>query len=362
MQEIKVNLSERSYRIIVGKGILGNLSDFIGSPSRVLLITDTTLYALYGKRLESVLREKFPAENFLLPPGEKGKNIKWALGILRKAILSAFDRYSLFLCLGGGSVGDTGGFAASIYMRGVRCIQVPTTFLAMVDSSIGGKTAVDFYGKNIVGTFYQPSLVISDTATLKTLPERNYLNGFAEVVKYGVIKEPAILALLREKREEILQQGEVLESLISQCAQIKAKVIEEDEKEKGLRMILNFGHTIGHALEANSKFALWHGEAISLGIVASAYISHVMGMIKKEVLAELEDLLSLYSLPTRYGRFSPHRLKEFLQRDKKVKRGKLRFVLMKNPGEVEIRDDVPESLLEESLEYLKQDGRNRRAF
>ena len=353
MREIEVNIPERSYRIIVGKGILKDIPEFIGSPSKILLITDGILHSLYGKTLETILKEKFTIESFFLPPGEKGKNIKWALEILRKAILSSFDRYSLFLCLGGGSVGDTGGFASSIYMRGVRYIQLPTTLLAMVDSSIGGKTAVDFYGKNIVGTFHQPSLVISDITTLKTLPDRNYLNGFAEVIKYGIIKDPSIFTLLKENRENILQREGLLEELIYRCAKIKAEVIEKDEKEKGL-WILNFGHTIGHALEAKSNFKLWHGEAVSLGMIAATYISYTMGMVSKEILKELEDLLSLYSLPTRYSRFSPSDLKEFLRRDKKIRKGKIRFVLMKNLGEVEIKEDIPESLIEESLEYLRK--------
>ena len=354
MKKIKVNLGERSHEILIGKNILKTLPEYIPENSHILLITDKILYNIYGKEIQENLSKNSSLKVFLLPQGEKGKNIRYLLKILEKAASSSFDRHSLFLCLGGGSIGDTGGFAASIYMRGVKYIQIPTTLLAMVDSSIGGKTAIDFYAKNIVGAFHQPYFILSDIDTLKTLPERNYINGFSEVIKYGMIKKPEILSLLKEKNEEILEKGEILEELIYLCASIKVDVVEKDEKEKGLRMILNFGHTIGHAIEAASNFKLWHGEAISLGMITSSYISWKMGLIKENLLKELEKLLSLYSLPVKYRRINQGDVKNFLVKDKKIKNGKLRFVLIKKLGEVEIREDVPAKLIWESLDYISE--------
>jgi len=356
MKEIIIKLGERSYKVVVGVNLREKINEEIKrlTPSSLLLITDKNLYPLYGRKIEEICSQT-PFFKVLLPPGEKGKNLKWVMKIYTQAIKNNLDRDSVFLTLGGGSVGDTGGFSASTYLRGVRYIQLPTTLLSMVDSSIGGKTGVDFLAKNIVGTFYQPSSVIADIRTLETLPLRTYKNGIAEVVKYGFIKDGEILQILEKKKKEILgKDEEVLEEIITRSVRIKGEIVEKDEKEKGLRAILNFGHTLGHAIEYASRFKIWHGEAVSLGMIGALYISWQMGITGKENLERLERILKIYELPTRWKGKDYEALYPLLLKDKKRKEGKIKFVLLRNIGETEIRDDVPEELIRETLYYLQK--------
>ncbi len=357
MRELKVNLKERSYPILVGENLEEAFSRMVRtlSPSSILLITDPLLYPLYGKNLEKHLGDT-PRVRVLLPPGEKAKNLKEVTRIYRSAYHLGIDRNSLFIILGGGSLGDTGGFAAATYLRGVRCLQVATTLLAMVDSSIGGKTGVDFIAKNIIGAFHQPSGVISDVRTLLTLPERNFRNGIAEVVKYGLLEDTEILDILEEKVEEIKEKRNLslLEEIVYRCARIKARIVEEDEKEKGLRRILNLGHTLGHALEAGSDYRLWHGEAVSLGLVGILFICSRLGGIEEGVLQRVERILTSYDLPIRWERADYRLIYPFLLRDKKKMGEKLNWVVLEGIGNPTVRDDIPEELIEESINFLRR--------
>ncbi len=357
MKEIRVKLEERSYSILVGENLLNTLTERIEElcPSKILLVTDKSLYKLYGREIEQTLMRKFKVSTFLLPSGERGKSIYWLLQLYRRAVSSLLDRFSLLICLGGGVVGDVGGFAAATYLRGIRYIQIPTTLLAMVDSSIGGKTGVDFVGKNLIGAFYQPVLVICDVRFIKTLPERTFFTGMGEVIKYGVIKNGRLIQFLREKEEAIKgREKGTLKEIVYKCAKLKAEVVEKDEKEKGLRMILNFGHTLGHGIEAASNFRIWHGEAVSLGMVGAAYLSQRMGLVDKEKVEELKEILSLYRLPTHLPSLHPSKILNFIFLDKKRRGEKLKFVLMKDFGEVIIQENIPPELIQETLVRLRK--------
>ena len=266
---------------------------------------------------------------------------------------AGLDRTSAVVALGGGVVGDAAGFAAATYMRGISLIQVPTTLLAQVDSSIGGKTAIDLpEGKNLVGAFYQPRLVISDINTLKTLPFKEFRNSFAEVVKYGVIRDAGLFNLLEAKTNWFFlslkrgifnaPQRAFLEAVVSRSAAVKAKVIERDEFErKGERMILNYGHTFGHALEANSRYRMPHGEAVAIGMTLAARLASKLKLFKKKDELRQAMLLRSAGLPIK-ARFQAHRILTFMKRDKKARAGRIRLILPKAIGRVETSDRISE--------------------
>lgn len=332
MSKVRVNLKERSYDILIGEGSLLQLPRLVKG-RRVVIITDYTVGALYGKKLS----KKLGACLLQLPPGEITKSIAGASVIYDKLIELGINRDGLIIALGGGVIGDLAGFTAATYLRGIDIIQVPTTLLAMVDAAIGGKTAINHpRGKNLIGVFHQPKLVLVDVETLNTLPARELKGGLAEVIKYGFIKDPAILKMLSGNPHV---NANFWIKLITRCAAIKAEVVCRDERETtGYRMILNFGHTIGHAIEAVGGFKKFsHGEAVGLGMLAAAKIAG-----KREVEAKLVRLLKALKLPTTVKLRAKDLLKA-LRLDKKVKAGKVRFVLPVRVGQVTIKDNVPES-------------------
>lgn len=364
MNRIEVNLEKRpstSYEIYIGQNILDRMGLVIAKnnwASRYIIITDSNVSHLHGDRVQAALKEMgLKVDQIDFPAGEASKNIQTILSIIHRMIEVGADRTSALIALGGGVVGDISGFVASIYMRGIPYIQVPTTLLAQVDSSIGGKTAIDLpHGKNILGTFHQPKGVFIDLAFLKTLPPREFGNGLAEIVKCGIIDDPELLSLLEKEAEAVRNQDVILlEKIIARTCRIKKGIVEIDEMEKGLRRILNFGHTIGHAIEAESGYSISHGEAVSVGMVAAANISDRLKYLPSEDRERILSLIRAIGLTDRI----PHTLStdgvsSRIKRDKKKEGDAVRFVLLKKIGMPFVNGGVPEALVRETIEALKK--------
>ncbi len=344
---VEVELGERSYRIEIGPGLLTDLAlelQEMGLGHRYALITDSQVHDLLGMDLERQLQEAgIGVDTFVFPAGEQSKTMETVVELAREMVRGGMDRHSAIIALGGGVVGDIAGFLASIYMRGIPFVQVPTTLLAQVDSSVGGKTGVDLpEGKNLLGTFYQPARVIADVGVLATLPRRELGNGLAEMVKYGMIWSPSLFELLEDRWWDLVNlEPELLVEAVAQSCSIKAQVVAQDEREGGLRRILNFGHTIGHAVEAASNFAIAHGEAVAMGMVAAAHISVARGLMSREELERLRSLLLSLELPVSIPReLEGARLLSLMRHDKKAVAGRIHFVLTPTIGETVVVDDV----------------------
>ncbi len=321
--------------------------------------TEALEHALHGRRSITVTDEHvaaahpeilraLPGETLILPPGEANKTFGTLEKILDFAVRAGCDRHSRFVALGGGVVGDLTGFAAAVFMRGIQAIQIPTTLLAMVDSSVGGKTAVDLpTGKNLAGAFLQPELVLIDSAFLRTLPAREMRCGLAEIIKYGVILDAALF--------ERLEEGVDYDALIHRSCELKGSVVEADEREAGLRAILNYGHTFGHAVELLSDFSIGHGEGVAIGMAAAAECAALAGLFPRDDAQRQTKLLQKYGLPTSIPRaFAAADLLEAMRRDKKTRAGKLQLVLPRAIGSVEIVGDVPESTVLQALENCRE--------
>ncbi len=356
---LSVGLGERSYPILIQPGSLPLIGADIATRKigkRYGIISDDHVAELYGETvLQSLADAGVDAELITFPRGEASKNLQTIATLASELARHGFDRGDALIALGGGVSGDMAGFLASIYMRGIPFIQIPTTLLSQVDSSVGGKTGVDIpEGKNLVGTFYQPKVVYIDPDVLKTLPEEEILGGLAEVIKYGVIWDAEFFDFLGRQREDILAlKEEALIPLIARCCEIKAQVVEEDEREGGLRRILNFGHTIGHAVEAASDFSLIHGLAIGIGMRAAADLAVLGGHLSKEEATRIHRLLEEYGLPvTIPPALDQAVIKQFLKADKKTIGGKVFFVLPESVGKVLITDQVSS----EDVDTVLQDG------
>lgn len=349
-EQIKVALGDRSYEIMIQPGILGRAPEILGkfcSNRSCLVVTDSNVEALYSGRLKSL-----NCARFVFPAGEKHKNIDTVTAVCRQAVSSGLDRKSLFLALGGGVCGDMAGFAAAVYMRGIDFIQVPTTLLAMVDSSVGGKTGVDLpEGKNLIGAFWQPRLVLIDPETLKTLPEAEVRNGLAEVVKYGMIWDWGFFRRLEENVPALHSLDmEFYTRIIKRCCEIKAEVVSRDERESGLRAILNYGHTFGHAIELLSDFGLAHGAAVAMGMAAAAELGVLSGRIPAAYAGRQKALLANIGLPTSLpSGFDPEKIYDAMLRDKKTLGSKIKLVLPEGEGAVSLVDDVDSALITKAL-------------
>ncbi|MFA4966810.1 MAG: 3-dehydroquinate synthase [Candidatus Margulisiibacteriota bacterium] len=346
---IKVKLKDRSYSLIIGSGILSDIKKYIGklNKTQVVIISDHTVGGLYGKWIKNNLKN---SNAFLLelPPGEKHKTLSAAAATYDKLIDLKINRDALIIALGGGVIGDLAGFVASTYMRGVDLIHIPTTLLAMVDASIGGKTAVDHHkGKNLIGAFYQPKMVLIDIDVLATLPPKELKNGLAEAVKYGVIKDPAIFKML-EGNPKVTPA--FWQKLIYLCAKIKAEVVSKDEREmSGYRMILNFGHTIGHAVESLTGYkAFSHGEAVAFGMVAASLIARKIKLIDQKTYERIKEMVTRLKLPVK-AKVSAAKILRSIKLDKKARSGKVRFVLPVSIGRVTVRENVPENIIKKAL-------------
>jgi len=345
-----------SSRLYVGSGLLtgdlGSVHALTSPPPRTFVLTDRNCRT-YARRVESCFRGSGSEVKVLaLPAGEPQKKLATAAKIYDTLAREGFDRKTLFVAVGGGVITDLGGFVASTYMRGLPLVLVPTTLLGQVDAAIGGKTAVNLpQGKNLVGTFYQPRAVLMDPEALRTVPAREYVSGLGEVVKYGMIRDAAFFEYL-ERNVEALRKRDphVLEEVVYRCAAIKADVVTQDERESGLRAILNYGHTIGHALEAAGAFRLLsHGEAISVGMEAEAFIAMELGMVQVDVLAAQNRLLKLCGLPTRVKKLPRQRVLAALRLDKKGVDGRARFVLPEGIGKVRFGVEVAPDLITSAL-------------
>ena len=355
MKKIKVELGSDSYEIRVGAGLLTRVGLWLkerGLSGKAAIITDTTVKGLYGNALSQGLTNAgFNVTTLEVPPGEENKSLETAGRLYHELARFYAERTTPILALGGGVIGDLAGFVAATYMRGVPLIQIPTTLLAQVDSSIGGKTAVD-HGqlKNAIGVFYQPKLVIADIDTLKTLPKTELANGMAEVIKSAAIRNKNFFSFLESnlKRASSLDAG-VLEEIVLETAMIKAEVVEKDEKESGLRSILNYGHTIGHAIETVSNFQLPHGQAVAIGMVAAARISNKMDLLDGDEVVRLKDLIKKAGLPVAIPDIRMEDIVIAMTHDKKVLQDKIRFILLKEIGDAFITDKVSLSLVEEAL-------------
>jgi len=357
MKIIKLNLKKRSYNIVVGSRIIGLLGAHLKKLNIGLdayIITNTAIKSRYARVLERTLRGSgFEARLKLIPDTEKSKSIQIASSLIED--LASYDkkRKVFIIALGGGVVGDVAGFVASIYKRGIPYIQIPTTLLAQVDSAIGGKTAVDLaQGKNLVGAFYQPRLVFSDVAFLKTLSLKQIQAGLAEVIKYAIIKDPQLFSYLKKNLGDCLAlKTAPLEFIVKRCSYLKAKIVEQDEREeKGIRTILNFGHTIGHAIEAAGDYKRYnHGQAIALGMLVACQMSKRLNFIDDEILSRIEKLIQAIGLPTKIKKVSLAKILKAHYRDKKFIGKKNRFVLIKGIGKAKVVEDIPLRLIREAI-------------
>jgi len=358
MSDVIVELKERSYKIIIGKDALHKIGfRVIGfRPSKIGVISNKTVFPLYGEALLKSLKEVgLTAEVFLIPDGEEYKDLLWASYLYGELLKARFDRDSLLIAFGGGVVGDITGFVASTYMRGIRYIQVPTTLLAQVDSSVGGKTGVNHpLGKNMIGTFYQPSLVLIDIDTLKSLSQREFVAGIAEIIKYGVIADGELFDLLQRNIEGVFSFDDILMKVIKRSCEIKANVVSRDEREAGLRAILNFGHTVGHALETVTGYKRFlHGEAVAIGMCVASQIAIDVEILNRGDAERIESLISLYKLPTKIPKdISLSDITEAMELDKKVRARRMRFVLPESIGKVRIEENVDIELLKGALEKM----------
>ncbi|MBI2836328.1 MAG: 3-dehydroquinate synthase [Chloroflexi bacterium] len=355
MKTVTVRLGRRSYTIHISPGLLGEAGRILGElglKGKAVVITDPVLKRLYGKTLlHSLESSGFDVTLLEVPAGEEQKSLETAMRLYEQLTDCFAERTTPVLALGGGVIGDLSGFVAATYLRGVPLVQIPTTLLAQVDSSIGGKVAVD-YGrlKNRIGAFYQPAVVIADISMLKTLGSDEISAGLAEIIKYGVIRDARLFAYLERNMERVRALDErALETIIYRSARIKADVVSRDELDTGLRNILNYGHTVGHAVESVSVFEVSHGQAVAIGSVAAAKISHRMGLLPQEELARIERLVSRAGLPARLPPFELDRLMKAMKHDKKVLQGRIRFVLPKAIGEVILSDEVEQALIEQVL-------------
>lgn len=353
--EVNIDLGDRSYPIWIGQQLIGNSQTWAGLPkaAAALIVTNTTVAPLYAQQLQAALMPHYPVVHTVtLPDGEAHKD--WAtLNLIFDELLGqGADRKTVLFALGGGVVGDMTGFAAACYMRGVPFVQVPTTLLAQVDSSVGGKTAINHpIGKNMVGAFYQPQRVVCDLDTLQTLPEREMSAGLAEIIKYGPIADMAFLDWIDANLDALLARDpKALAHAVKRSCEIKAWVVAQDERESGIRAILNFGHTFGHAIEAGLGFGVWlHGEAVGCGMVMASRLSQRLGMVDEAFVARLTALVERAGLPTVGPNLGADEYLDHMRVDKKAEAGSIKFVLIDQPGSAVVRG-APDALVAQVID------------
>ncbi len=355
MKTLVVELGARSYPIYIGAGLLERAEPMAGHVAgrRVLVVTNETVAPLYLDRVTARL-ERFAPVAVVLPDGEQYKTLADLNRIFDALLKQRFDRRTTLVALGGGVVGDMTGFAAAIYQRGVSFIQIPTTLLAQVDSSVGGKTGVNHpLGKNMIGAFHQPRCVVIDIDTLNTLPDKELSAGLAEVIKYGLIRDAEFLGWLESNVDRLLARDpEALGFAIERSCRNKAAVVAADEMERGQRALLNLGHTFGHAIETGMGYGSWlHGEAVAAGMAVAAELSHRLGWLGAEDAARVRTLLQRAHLPTQVpAGLGADRMLELMSVDKKVEDGQLRLILLKGIGDAVISSDVPRAAIVDALD------------
>ena len=364
MQTTRVKTASAKYDVVTGSGLIGSLAPRIERvygrlPRRIFVLTSAPIWGLWGEAFLSSFAE--PPIALFLPPGEEHKTMKSVEGLLREMAQAGGDRGSLLIAFGGGIVGDVGGFVASIFMRGISYVQVPTTFLAQVDSSVGGKTGVNLpEGKNLVGCFHHPLAVFADIGVLDTLPDRELRAGLMESVKEGIIRDRALVRFMEGHAEEVLgRDPKALEKVIAASIRMKAEVVNRDERESGLRMILNFGHTVGHALEKVTGYkTLLHGEAVGWGMVAALHLARERGTITRGQFERLERLIHLYG-PLPELKVKASKVVAATGGDKKNVGGVRRFVLPLGIGDAGVVEDVTPAELEAAVGYVLAQARGR---
>ncbi|MCF7818288.1 MAG: 3-dehydroquinate synthase [Kiritimatiellales bacterium] len=355
LYDVPVNLGDRSYKIHIGAGILdqlGGLCSAAGLKGKCLIITDENVGGLYAKTaLQSLESAGIVAQIATLPAGEQTKCGEQVFALYSRCIEAGLDRHSFIVALGGGVIGDLAGYVAATYLRGIPFVQVPTSLLAMVDSSVGGKTGINLpEGKNLVGAFYQPQLVLADLQTLETLPIREYRAGLAEIVKYGVIYDAPFFQNLEQNIAELPNLGnmDLLAKVVGRCCEIKAAVVAQDEREGGLRAILNFGHTAGHALEKVAGYGEYvHGEAVAIGSIFAARASVALAGLSQAECDRIEQVFQALQLPVHAPGYKWEDLRGALAVDKKTVAGMPKFVLVPRIGTSSIGNEIPEALMEE---------------
>ena len=340
---VPVSLGDRSYQVLIQPHILpqiGRVLQDVGLAGRVAIVTNPVVNEIYGRVVFRALKRcGFSPFLVVIPDGEKAKSMYWLSKILDELVTQRLERQEVVLALGGGVVGDVAGFAASVYLRGVSFVQVPTTLVAQVDSSVGGKTGVNHpIGKNLIGAFYQPRVVVVDPQALQSLPKREWVAGLAEVIKYGMIADLKFFEYLEQHVEDLREQAEdVIPTVIRRCCEIKAEVVGGDERESGRRRILNYGHTVGHALETWGRYRTWiHGEAVGIGMVQEATMAHFLGLCTKELVERQRDLIQDVGLPIVMPSMTFMELWGAMQHDKKVVNGQINCVLPTTIGKVKV--------------------------
>lgn len=355
--QLTINKKQTSYSIVIGQNIFGNIAEVINIErySKVFVITDENIAPHFLEKLLSRLPKE--TKSIRVQPGEKAKNIETVQQIWTAMKDAGLDRKSLVINLGGGVIGDMGGFAASTYMRGIDFLQIPTTLLAQIDSGIGGKTGIDFADiKNMIGTFNQPVGVLIDVATLQTLPKRELISGFGEMIKHGLIADASYFEKVTSKKPEEFSPEELID-LITKSCEIKKEIVESDETENGQRKLVNFGHTIGHAIESLSLETdnpLLHGEAVAIGMIAEAKIAHLQHMLSEEELQTIQNALQHAGLPTNTDITDKEQIIDKMKSDKKNVGGEINFTLLSRIGKGEINQTVSDNILVQVLDFINK--------
>ena len=355
MKDVKVDLGQRSYRIVIDSGLLKDLPSVFSELNRGqkwIVISQESIMKLYGYKLLMDMKEEgYNIDYISLPIGEPAKSFNEYQSIINQMIDLGCDRSTTIISLGGGVVGDVSGFVAATFLRGIKYVQIPTTLLAMVDSSIGGKTGLNILkGKNLVGAIYQPKLVLVDPIFLNSLPKKEVISGIGEIIKYGAIFDAVFLEKISKWLDEI-ESFPFLDA-ISRSVEIKAEIVSRDEKESGLRRILNFGHTIGHAIEAHLGYGkIRHGEAIALGMKCSGWISNKLGLLSKYEKETLNNIINKLPIAN-IGQIQADKLMPYIKRDKKSDRGVLKFVVLSKLGAAKVTTNVSKELIQSSLKVI----------
>ena len=347
----RVNTATQSYPVFVGYGLLDSLGEKIkesGISGVINIISDETVFSIYGTKVAEILKQAgFTVNSFAVPPGEESKSVDSAIKIYDFLVEHRVERDDIIIALGGGVVGDLAGFVAATFLRGMHWIQVPTSLMAMVDASIGGKVGVNHaQGKNLIGAFYQPRFVLADVQALSTLPQRELTSGWAEVVKYGLILDKAFFEFLEDNADKLLKlEPDVVSQAIARSTATKAEIVSQDEKEQGIRTILNYGHTIAHGLEAATQYRrLLHGEAVAIGMMGAARLSQKLGLLSPEAVGRQQLLLQKFGLPIKCHferNESISAITGAMELDKKVRAKAIRWVILEDVGRAAIRSDVP---------------------
>jgi len=358
MEQINVNTSSGHYAVVYRRGVLEQIGATVSGlveRTGTFILSSAPVWKHWGSRLEKSFAGYGGAKVVLMDDRERAKTLRTVEKLCRALARARADRECILVALGGGVVGDVAGFVAASYLRGVRVVQVPTTLVAQVDSAIGGKTGVDLpEGKNLVGAFHQPRLVVVDPEVLSTLPKRQYRAGIYEVIKYGVIRDAELFALLEEQLDGLLQQEPaVLDAVIPRCIRAKAEVVGQDEREQNLRRILNFGHTVGHALEAATRYRRFlHGEAVGWGMLAATELAKRMKFVEPSDAERIARLIQCVGPLPAWPQVRPQKLLEFMRADKKVRAGRLHFILPRRIGQVEISAGVEDTHLKQVFDAL----------